>query len=175
MSNIDIIGRTKQSLCGLLFVVLIQFSVCASQTVTLVWDSSVDPNVKGYKIYYGLASHHYTDCVDVKNVTSAQIAISSSGATYYFAATAYDKLGNESDSSNEAVYTAPAPATLTNLSNSTGQFSFMISGNPGSKYAVQASTNLIDWLSVQTNTAPFTFVDTNAAGFGQRFYRTVSL
>jgi hypothetical protein len=38
---------------------------------------------------------------------------------------------------------------------------------------VQASTNLINWVPLQTNTAPFTFVDANAGNFRQRFYRSI--
>ena len=44
---------------------------------------------------------------------------------------------------------------------------------PGNPYVVQASTNLVDWVPIQTNTAPFTFVDANASKFRQRFYRSV--
>jgi hypothetical protein len=36
---------------------------------------------------------------------------------------------------------------------------------------VQASTTLVDWEAVQTNVAPFTFVDSKASQFNQRFYR----
>jgi hypothetical protein len=41
----------------------------------------------------------------------------------------------------------------------------------GCSYAVQASTNLSDWDLLVTNTAPFTFADTNSAAFPIRFYR----
>jgi hypothetical protein len=41
-------------------------------------------------------------------------------------------------------------------------------------YVVQASTNLLDWVSVLSNTAPFVFVDSNTAGFNQRFYRALN-
>ena len=53
------------------------------------------------------------------------------------------------------------------------QFQFQIAGVPGFNYAVQGSTNLIDWISLITNTAPFVFADTNAAGFPQQFYRAI--
>jgi hypothetical protein len=43
---------------------------------------------------------------------------------------------------------------------------------PGFAYVVQASTNLVDWIPVQTNNAPFTFVDSQASRINQRFYRT---
>ncbi|HZM02770.1 MAG TPA: hypothetical protein VFC44_07075 [Candidatus Saccharimonadales bacterium] len=44
-----------------------------------------------------------------------------------------------------------------------------IAGN----YIIETSTNLVNWRSLQTNFAPFTFVDTNAASSPFRFYRTV--
>ena len=56
-----------------------------------------------------------------------------------------------------------------------GQFGFNISGAVGTIYIVQASTDLVNWTSIQTNLAPFTFVDASVAGFKQRFFRTVSL
>ena len=54
-----------------------------------------------------------------------------------------------------------------------GQYALIVAGVPGYNYVVQASTDLVNWVPVQTNTAPFTFVDTNASQFGQRFYRSV--
>jgi len=56
-----------------------------------------------------------------------------------------------------------------------GQFRFNVSGAMGHNYAVQTSTNLTttNWISLFTNAAPFTFIDTNASNFIQRFYRAV--
>jgi hypothetical protein len=71
------------------------------------------------------------------------------------------------------VVNPPAPATLTQPVFANGQYAFSVSGTSGSKYVVQASTNLVDWVSVETNTAPFTFVDVNAAQFTHQFYRAV--
>jgi len=59
-----------------------------------------------------------------------------------------------------------SPAYLTN-----GQFRFGLTGVPGFSYVIQASTNLIQWRSLQTNRSPFSFVDTNAGQFPRRFYR----
>jgi hypothetical protein len=64
---------------------------------------------------------------------------------------------------------------LTQSAYAAGQFSFNVSGVANQQYIVQASTNLADWVSVQTNTAPFTFVDASAGQFSQRFYRTLLL
>lgn len=66
----------------------------------------------------------------------------------------------------------PARATLTpQASHARGQFSFTVSGISGSRFVVQASTDLVHWTPVQTNTAPFTLVDTNAGAYPRRFYR----
>ena len=154
----------------------------AGQSVTLSWDSTGDPNVAGYRIYYGTQSHDYTSCIDVGNVTNATVTGLAAGTTYYFAATTYDIYGNESDYSNETTYqTLPASGEtgagvmLTPAVQAGGQFGFSISGTAGTVYIVQASTDLVNWTSVQTNIAPFNFVDTNVAGFKQRFFRTISL
>jgi len=67
-------------------------------------------------------------------------------------------------------------ATLTTVAPpSHGQFAMNVDGVTGSKYVVQISTDLVNWASVLTNTAPFTFVDTNASQFKQRFYRSFYL
>jgi hypothetical protein len=58
------------------------------------------------------------------------------------------------------------PAYLTN-----GQFRFGLAGVPGYSYIIQASTNLVQWRSLQTNPSPFSFLDTNASQFPRRFYR----
>jgi sugar lactone lactonase YvrE len=53
-----------------------------------------------------------------------------------------------------------------------GQFSFGGSGTPGYNYAVEASTNLRNWIPIQTNSAPFQFIDISASAYPARFYRT---
>jgi hypothetical protein len=66
-----------------------------------------------------------------------------------------------------------AAATLAAVAPpSHGQFALTVNGTTGYTYVVQASTDMVNWTSVQTNTAPFTFVDTNASQFKQRFYRS---
>ena len=72
-----------------------------------------------------------------------------------------------------AVY-ATAAAMLNGCSFcSVNGFQFQIAGVPGFNYAVQESTNLIDWVSLITNTSPFIFMDANATNSPQQFYRTL--
>ncbi len=46
-----------------------------------------------------------------------------------------------------------------------------VTGVPGYTYAVEASTNLVDWVRVTTNSSPFQFTDSAAPGNPVRFYR----
>jgi hypothetical protein len=66
--------------------------------------------------------------------------------------------------------TAVASFNAISVSDANG-FQFTVSGVPGFNYAVEGSSNLIDWVSLITNTAPFNFADTNTPGNPQRFYR----
>jgi hypothetical protein len=89
-----------------------QLPALASSSVTLAWNPSSDASVAGYNIYYGSASHDYTNEVPVGNVTSASISGLVAGSTYFFAATAYDASGQESAFSNEASYVIPTNSVI---------------------------------------------------------------
>jgi len=54
-----------------------------------------------------------------------------------------------------------------------GPFNFNLTGVAGYEYVVEASADLTVWLPVETNTAPFTFTLTNAAGNAQQYFRAV--
>ena len=64
-------------------------------------------------------------------------------------------------------------ANLTSVVQINGQFSFLVTGLPGGRYVVQASSDLTRWTSVETNAAPFIFQDSAAGSFSQRFYRAL--
>jgi hypothetical protein len=50
---------------------------------------------------------------------------------------------------------------------------FTINGVPGFGYTVESSTNLVNWVPLQTGIAPFICVDTNDAMIPEKFYRAV--
>jgi hypothetical protein len=62
-------------------------------------------DLAGYKLYYGLVSGTYIHTIDVGNRTTYTVSSLESGRTYYFAVTAYDTFGNESDFSAEVLMT----------------------------------------------------------------------
>ncbi|MGO9204118.1 MAG: MBG domain-containing protein [Limisphaerales bacterium] len=74
------------------------------QSVTLAWDPSTSPEVSGYNLYYGGASQTYTNMVAVGGATNATVSGLLPGARYFFAVTAIDISGLESDFSNEISY-----------------------------------------------------------------------
>ncbi len=92
-------------------------SAFATGSVTLAWMPSADASVVGYNLYYGGASGVYTNTIHAANTTNAIVSGLMDGATYYFAATAYDSSGVESPFSNEATYAVPFSnnTTATNL------------------------------------------------------------
>jgi beta-xylosidase len=66
-------------------------------------------------------------------------------------------------------------AALENPSWTGGGFRFSVSDQPGTNFAVEASADLVNWVRVATNTAPFTFVDIRSSQFEKQFYRAVVL
>ncbi|MCK5511035.1 IPT/TIG domain-containing protein [Candidatus Parcubacteria bacterium] len=67
--------------------------------VALSWDET--ESAVGYKLYYGISSGVYGGSEDVGDDTSIILSGLTNGSVYYFAVTAYDEYGNESNYSLE--------------------------------------------------------------------------
>jgi len=107
-------------------------------TVTLAWDDNTEPDLAGYKIFYGTSSGNYSINIDAGNVTEYTISSLNEGTTYYFAARAYDYMLNESSYSEEIVHAVAStnhkpnkPSTPTGTSNGVIQttYSYKTSGS----------------------------------------------
>lgn len=167
-------------LCALLFNAVQAFcaTVPAGQSVTLAWNPSVATTVIGYDLYYGGASGDYTNLINAGNVTNATIYGLSAGATYYFAATAYDSLGDQSAFSMELSYTVPTTlASLQIRAAPAGGFILTVAGPIGQTNEVLATQDFTTWTVIGTVTVGaggwMDFTDTNAANFSQRYYQTL--
>ena len=98
-----------------LFLIPLLFALCvlplhtahAAASVELEWDANTEPELTGYKIYWGTSSGNYTASKDVGKTTTCTLTGLDEGKTYYFAATAYDGSSNESGYSNQISYTVP--------------------------------------------------------------------
>ena len=97
----------------------------ASQQANFSWTPNQETNLAGYKIHYGTLSGEYDHVVDVGNpviqgdTVQATVGGLTDGTPYYFAATAYDRYGFESDYSEEVVWTSPSAnnIVLSNVDN----------------------------------------------------------
>jgi hypothetical protein len=92
--------------------------------------------------------------------TSPFSIIGSIAAPGTYALTAVATAGGVSGTSSVVSITVVAPlaVSLTMPSAGGGLFSFGYDANPGLSYVVQSSSNLVDWVSVATNTASSSLV-----------------
>ena len=89
--------------------------------VTLAWDANSEPDLSGYKLYYGTSPGNYATPITLGIVTTYTVTNLTDGVTYYFALTAFDTEGFESGKSNEVSYTPSASQfTLTVSKSGTG-------------------------------------------------------
>lgn len=75
----------------------------------------------------------------------------------------------------DTVSVPPAAPVLSQPTLTSNVFNFTVSGSAGTNYVIQASTNLAggNWLPLRTNAAPFSFTESNANAFPQRYYRAI--
>lgn len=88
-------------LAAAIFLVSVSNGVAGS--ATFGWKANTETDLAGYKIHYGPAPRQYDKTVDCGNVTKFKVENIPDGMAYY-AATAYDKSGNESDFSSEVAH-----------------------------------------------------------------------
>ena len=150
--------------------------------LTLAWNPSPSPEIVSCNLYYGTSSGEYTDVISVGDVTSVTISNLVPDVSYYFAITAVDANGQESDFSNEASYRrelTPPPSQSVQLQIHTapaGSVTLNLTGPPSHTYDIEATQDFTTWTIIGTVTldagGSLDFTDTNAANYPQRFYRT---
>ena len=105
-------------------------------------------------------------------LTLTNITMSQAG---FYQAVVTNSAGSVTSSVATLTVYPTAAATLGSPTITGGQFQFTVTGVPDFTYAVQVSTNLVDWTSVETNTSPFVSTDTNMLTFPAHFYRVLYL
>lgn len=87
-------------------------SDCPSNSACLSWlaptlntDGSPVTDLAGFRLYYGTATRDYSQQIDIYAPEATEyeltLTVPNEAATYFFALTAFDASGNESDFSNE--------------------------------------------------------------------------
>lgn len=84
-----------------LFFCLFIFVQLISAQVTLEWDANTEPDIKGYKVYYGTSSRTYGTPIIILGNTPTYTFENLPPGTYYFAVTAFNLKDLESGYSNE--------------------------------------------------------------------------
>jgi hypothetical protein len=79
------------------------FATAEAAHLDLAWSPNDEPDLGGYRVYYGLESRDYVGFVDVGRTTSCRLDDLMEDVPYYIALTAYDTAGNESGLSQEVV------------------------------------------------------------------------
>ena len=112
--NHKIIGNNSKLLIIILVISFFIFLSCntlfaAERIVTI--RKSHDPRAIGHNLYYGhsenISKTNFSEKIDLGSDTVYVASNLQEGSTYYFAATAYDKHGNESVFSNILSYKVP--------------------------------------------------------------------
>jgi hypothetical protein len=82
--------------------------------VSLAWNPSMSTNITGYRVYVGNSSRNYGTSIQIGIQTTYTVTGLTDG-TYYFAVTAFDGNGNESDFSNEVSKTIGSSGLTCNI------------------------------------------------------------
>lgn len=89
----------------LVIFILFLISIAYAGTATVSWDANTEPDLAGYKIYFGLSSGSYGSQIQVGNIINSRMSVRVNGLElgreYFFVVTAIDFSGNESGFSNE--------------------------------------------------------------------------
>ncbi len=141
----------------ILFLVMGCSSAAWAKNVSLAWDPSPS-TVSGYKVYYRAGSDNLsktgeagTVVVDVGSVLNYSLSNLNDAEDYYFAVTAYDVTGQESDFSNRvhspAVIAVNQPPDLAPIGNQTvlegAPLAFVVSASDPDGDALNFSTSAL--------------------------------
>lgn len=159
------------------------------ESAILVWDPNLEPDIAGYRLYYGVSSGNYTESIDVGNTTTVAVPNLAVGTTYVFVVTAFNSLGLESLPSNEESFTTgELPAAISAMNRlPDGSIQFTVTraaslegtsaaGPVGTAPAmvIQVSTDLTNWnlwVLLENPAATQVLTDADAAFMDRRFYR----
>ena len=182
---LDSAMRRKSRWAVIFAMAVVCWRAQGSQSVSLAWDADPEKTVAGYLVHYGSVSGVYTNSLNVGTNINATVPGLQEGATYYFAVTAYNTDGLESNPSNEVSYQVPVVFHITGpslqLTPGTplgGPTLIKFLGSATQTYELQASANLQTWTTIwyslpQTTSQLLEYQDLEAANSPLRFYRLI--
>lgn len=148
--------------------------------VGLAWGRNTEPDIAGYRVYYGSSSGAYTSEMWAGDQTSVTISNLQEGLSYYFAVTATTTAGIESAPSEELVLHAHAEKVKLSIELakpvSQGTAQIKVPTEVGRVYILESSQDLKSWAPIlwifgtgDLATVPVSPLSASA----KRFYRVV--
>ena len=117
----------------------------------LAWNSNPEPDIVSYKVHVGTYSRSYTRTYSVAS-PAATISDLPDAPAYYFAVTAVNSAGQESDFSSEVSTISPNSLVLT-TALTVSSLQLTVNAPEGTVVRFEASTNLQNWQFVANRTA----------------------
>ena len=114
-------------------LILLSATLVHAQKVRLAWDASPSPDVVSYRIHFGTNAGNYSFVTNVGLVRTQTVVVPHTGR-WFFAATAVDANGVESDFSNQVQWEAKPVAPVV-------QSETWVRLTP----VIERSTNLVSW------------------------------
>ncbi|HAV64248.1 MAG TPA: hypothetical protein DCY13_18010 [Verrucomicrobiales bacterium] len=90
------------------FVATVAAVQAVPNRVTVAWDPNPEPDIAGYRVYYGIVGSGVTNMVSPGTTTQQQVINLLPQTQYWFCVTAYNTAALESDPSQVLTYTTPA-------------------------------------------------------------------
>jgi len=110
-SNFEFLNSAKRIRKRLLWlgevIIILILAAFSMQGINLVWDANTDVDLAGYVLYSGTNSRAYNAWKFIGNVTTNKLTGLLAGVNYFFAITAKNTSGIESDFSNEIFVRMP--------------------------------------------------------------------
>jgi hypothetical protein len=144
-----------------------------------ITNSAVDSDLPAQSLSYSLITSPGGASIHTSSgLITWRPRIAQAGSNYVFSVRVADNgPGNLTATENFSVtVVAPARPVTSNPRNISGRFQLICDGESGPDYTVQASTNLLDWVTVfTTNTPalPFQWTDPETTNVPGRFYRVL--
>ena len=85
----------------LILAIIVMAAAAQAATVQVSWNANTEEDLAGYNVYYGTSSGQYGEAITTADTSQLLTLTPDIGTTYYFAVTAFDTSGNESDYSEE--------------------------------------------------------------------------
>lgn len=110
----------------------------------LVWNANTEPDISGYRRYQGTNPRTYSQWEYLGNTTTNKIPDLTHGQIWYFAVTALNFSGLESDFSNEVAYEfpPPEPPVLSVSACTEDSITLAFDTEAGALYTVQSISDL---------------------------------